>query len=197
MSKAFAVLCLLAFLIATPDCLAAGATTSAIGDTREWHATRPSELDYVVIAPYCMENEIQIEVPPAKVFQILSESNWGDWFVDFQSVEWTSQPPYRVGSTRTVTLKSLAVKERFLAWDPGRRFSFSIDAISLPLLEGMMEDMQLEPRKDGSATHFRWRVFYTPNPLMAALRPIAQPLFAGMFHQSLENLKAYAEKPAP
>lgn len=188
LSKFFALVTLagLAGPILTSPALAA--------DPTEWHATTPSELDYAVVAPYCMDHEVQIQAPPQAVFKVLTDSNWGDWFVDFRSVEWTSPAPHGRGSTRTVRLKDLAVKERFLAWVPNQRFSFSIDAVSLPLLEGMMEDMQLTPTQNGQATRFRWRVYYTPSPLMAAVRPVAEPMFDGMFKQSLLNLKAYAEK---
>ncbi|MEZ0374555.1 MAG: SRPBCC family protein [Candidatus Sericytochromatia bacterium] len=154
----------------------------------------PSELDFAAKAPYCLDNQTLIEAPPEQVFAVLSESDWHDWFVDFKSVEWTSPAPYGVGSTRTVVLKTLTVQERFLAWEPGRRFSFSIDAISLPLVKWMMEDMHLEPVENGRATRFRWRVYYAPAPLMQMAHPIARGIFGGMFKASLNNLKAYAEK---
>jgi hypothetical protein len=174
--------------------LSAQATEAA--DTREWHALQRSELDYAARAPYHLDNELLIEASPDAVFKVLSESDWVNWFVDFRSVSWTSEPPYRVGSTRTVQMKDLAVKERFLAWDPGKRFSFSIDAISNPMVEAMMEDLQLEPVDKGRATRLHWRVYYTPTALIAVLHPIFQGIFGGMFKQSLDNLKAYVEKQA-
>lgn len=153
-----------------------------------------AELGYAKDAPHCIDNQTLIEASPERVFEVLSGSDWGDWFVDFKRVDWTSPEPYGQGSTRTVTLKILSVKERFLAWEPGRRFSFSIDAISVPLVKAMMEDMQLEPVEGGRATRFRWRVYYTPSPLMVAFHPIARKIFGNMFTQSLKNLKAYAEQ---
>lgn len=152
-----------------------------------------SELEYAVQAPFYLDNSLRIEAPPETVFKVLSESDWGQWFVDFESVTWTSPKPYGVGSTRIVKLKMLSVDERFLAWDPGSRFSFSIDAIDLPLVEGMMEDMQMTPLDNGQATEFRWRVYYTPTALMSAIHPIARGIFEGMFKQSLANLKTYTE----
>lgn len=168
----------------------------ALAESTEWHPLRHSELDYITIAPFCMDHEVKIAAPPDAVFRILTDSNWADWFVDFRSVTWTSPQPHGPGSTRTVQMKNLAVKERFLVWEPNRRFSFSIDQISQPLLQGMLEDMQLQPADNGRATRFRWRVFYTPAPLMAVVRPMAESIFDDMFHQSLLNLKAYAEKQA-
>lgn len=159
----------------------------------ERHPIKPSELDYATQTPYYLDNVLRIEAPPEIVFNVLSESDWGQWFVDFGSVTWTSPKPYGIGSTRTVQLKMLSVDERFLAWNPGSRFSFSIDAIDLPLVEAMMEDMQMLPLDNGQATEFRWRVYYTPTALMSAVHPIARGIFEGMFKQSLANLKTYTE----
>ncbi len=159
-----------------------------------WFQLRRSELADIPQMPYHFDNQILIEASPASVFDVLANSNWQNWFVDFVSVTWTSSEPYGVGSTRTVKLKSLSVQERFLAWEPGQRFSFSIDAISLPLIQAMFEDMQLESVEDGRATRLRWRVYYSPNWLMRAVHPIARAIFGRMFRQSLKNLKQYGEK---
>lgn len=161
-----------------------------------WFQLIPSELDYAQSAPFCFDHQLLLEASPQTVFEVLRDSDWAEWFVDFRKVEWTSPDPYQTGSTRTVTLKTLAVKERFLAWEPGQRFSFSIDAISLPLLKQMMEDMQLEPVEKGRCTRVRWRVYYTPSLLMSSVHPLARRIFGSMFKQSLTRLKDYAEKKA-
>ncbi|MEZ0374577.1 MAG: SRPBCC family protein [Candidatus Sericytochromatia bacterium] len=184
----------LALALASLPAAASASDSGPAADQRQWHAIRPSGLEYTVTAPYKVDNQLLIEASPETVFKVLIESDWREWFVDFKSVEWTSPRPYQVGSTRTVTTGMLAVKERFLAWDPGRRLSFSIDAVNWPLLEGMMEDMQLEPVDNGRATRFHWRVFYTPGPLMAAVHPIAGAIFGNTFTQSLQNLKKFIEK---
>src|SRR5205823_552139 len=95
-----------------------------------------------------------------------------------------------VGSTRTVKLKTLSVKETFLVWEPGKRYSFSIDEITLPLVKSMMEDMKLEETIDGG-TRFKWDVHYTPTLLMIIFHPIARGIFGKMFTQSLKNLNKY------
>lgn len=159
-----------------------------------WFPIKASELEDIKTAPFQFDNQLLIEASPEQVFDVLVKSDWADWFVDFRKVTWTSQPPYQVGSTRTVEMKTLSVKERFLAWEPGQRFSFSIDAISLPLISQMLEDMQLEPVENGRCTRFCWRVYYTPNLLMRSIHPIARAIFGKMFKQSLTQLKQYIEK---
>ena len=98
-----------------------------------------------------------------------------------------------VGSTREVELKALTVKERFLAWDPGKRISFCIYAITIPLISEMLEDMQLEPEGDGK-TRLRWTAHYTPSLLMRLIHPVGRMIFSGLFQKSINGLRKYAER---
>lgn len=108
-------------------------------------------------------------------------------------MDWTSPAPHGLGSTRRVMLKLLSVDERFVAWEPGRRYSFSIDAISLPLVAKMLEDTRLESVEGGSATRMRWRVAYTPNLVSRLLHPLVRHIFGKMFSTSLHQFKRYVE----
>lgn len=157
-----------------------------------WHRLTPSGLEDS--EPFAFEHHALIQAPPEAVFEILAHSDWSKWFPDMKAVEWTSPEPHQVGSTRTVYLKDLAVQERFLAWEPGRRFSFSIDSASSPLLERMLEDLRLEPADEGRATRVTWRVTYAPSSLMSLVHPFASASFRQMVSNNLQGLKRYAEK---
>jgi uncharacterized protein YndB with AHSA1/START domain len=177
-----------------PFCLAVRTKTKARSATLMWFQVSPAEISYTQSSPFQIQNETVIHAPPDRVFEILTDgTKQHEWFKDFVACRWTSAPPYGVGSTREIELKTLTVKERFLAWDPGKRLSFCIYAITQPLVSEMVEDLQLEPASNGS-TRLRWTAHYTPTLLMRAVHPIARMKFGAMFKASLEELRRYAER---
>ncbi|HZF48052.1 MAG TPA: SRPBCC family protein [Polyangiaceae bacterium] len=159
-----------------------------------WFQVQPAEIDYTRSSPFQIRHEAQIAAPPERVFDVLSTNEGAkEWFKDFEAIRWTSAPPHGVGSTREVELKLLTAKERFLAWDPGRRLTFCIYALTLPIVTQMVEDMQMEPSGDGG-TRFTWTVHYTPSLLMRPVHPIARKVFGDMFRASTEGLRRFASK---
>ena len=157
-----------------------------------WFPVKPTDLSYTLSSPFQFRNEAVIEAPPERVFEVISSGeDQGKWFKDFVACRWTSAPPHGVGSTREIELKALTVKERFLAWDPGKRMSFCIYAITLPLISEMLEDFQLEPAGDGR-TRFRWIAHYTPTLAMRVVHPVVRAIFGNMFRASIEGLSRHA-----
>ena len=71
------------------------------------------------------------------------------WFDDITSTKWLSAQEESVGSQRQVNLKTMKVKEHFLNWETNKRFTFYLEAATLPLVESMIEDCQFEDRADG------------------------------------------------
>ena len=156
-----------------------------------WFPLQVVDLTYAEGAPFCFLNEAELPAPPDRVWAVLADgSTWPRWFKDFVSTSWTSAAPYGVGSTRDVNLKMLSVRETFLAWEPGRRFAFRIDAITLPLVTAIMEELTLTP-VEGGKTRLRWKASYTPTPLMRVIHPVARAIFGGMFKTTLANLSRY------
>jgi uncharacterized protein YndB with AHSA1/START domain len=157
-----------------------------------WFRTTPSELDFADSSPFRIANVLTIAAPPARVFELFATGEQQEtWFQDFKGCRWDSPAPHGVGSTREITLKTLAVKERFLAWEPGVRMTFSIDAITVPLVKQMMEDMRFEPTAGG--TRLVWHVHYEPTLPMRAVHPAARAVFGRMFRRSAHGLRFYAE----
>lgn len=158
-----------------------------------WFSLEPAGLEYIARAPYRFDNEVVIQAPAERVFDLIADGkSMRRWFHDFVDCRWTSTAPHGVGSTREVELKALAVKERFLQWERGKRIAFNVYAITLPLVRRMIEDLQLEPL-DAGRTRLRWRVHYTPTLLMRILHPIGRAIFGRMFRVSLASLRRVAE----
>lgn len=158
-----------------------------------WFNINDNKLDYIERAPFNVSNEIIINASPEKVYDILMNKDWINWFQDFVSVEWTTPEPHNVNSKRIVKLKTLSVKETILAQENHKRFSFSITAITLPLVKDMLEDMKFEKTEDGN-TKMSWKVYYTPSLLMSLIHPIGRAIFGSMFAKSIKNFKNFVEK---
>lgn len=157
-----------------------------------WFATAPTELDFTENSPFRLTFDAIVEARPERVFDIFAKGEAQEiWFQDFKAVRWTSPEPHSVGTTREVELKILTVKERFVAWDRGNRLSFSIDAITVPLVKRMMEDLQFEGIGE-KGTRLVWTVHYEPSLAMRAVHPVAKMVFGKMFRTSLDGLVKYA-----
>lgn len=157
-----------------------------------WFPTAPTDLDFTTSSPHHLVFDAVIEAPPARVFEIFAKGEAQEtWFQDFKANRWTSPEPHAVGSTREVELKLLTVKERFVAWDPGVRLTFSVDAITLPLVKRLMEDLQFEAVGE-KGTRLVWTVHYEPTLAMRAVHPVVKMIFTRMFRASLAGLVKYA-----
>ncbi|MFO0586861.1 MAG: SRPBCC family protein [Polyangiaceae bacterium] len=155
--------------------------------------TTKSELAFTTSSPFHLSFDATAEAPPKRVFEVLADdAAMKKWFADCKDIRWTSNAPYGVGSTREVQLKMLSVKERFLAWEPGVRMTFSIDAISIPLVKALVEDIQLEALGE-KGTRIVWTVHYEPSLVMRAAHPVAKMIFGKMWRASLAGLVKYAD----
>ena len=157
-------------------------------------ATTPTELEFTTSSPQRLVFDALVEANPDRVFEIFAKGEAQEtWFQDFKACRWTSPEPHAVGTTREIQLKLLTVKERFVAWDPGVRLTFSIDAITLPLVKRMMEDMTFEAVGE-KGTRLVWTVHYEPTLVMRPFLPVAKMVFTKMFRTSLAGLVKYAGK---
>jgi len=159
-----------------------------------WFETDRCDLSYAVDAPCRFESSAVVPASPERVFAVLADpATWPQWFADFQATWWTSPPPHGVGATREVRMRMLGARERFLAWEPGRRFSFAVDALTLPIVKRFVEDVRLEPAGAGR-TRVTWTACYTPTAAMRLVHPLARPIFARMFARALAGLGRYLER---
>jgi uncharacterized protein YndB with AHSA1/START domain len=159
-----------------------------------WFQVHPADIGYTETSPFQIRHEALIAAPPERVFEILASNEGAKaWFKDYVATRWTSAPPNGVGSTREVELKLLTAKERFLAWDPGKRLTFCVYALTLPIVTQMVEDMVIEPSGDGGA-RLVWTVHYTPSWLMRPVHGLARKVFGDLFKASIEGLRTFAPK---
>jgi hypothetical protein len=158
-----------------------------------WFDAEAVPLSFTESSPHRIQNTAAIDASASRVFDILATAErQRDWFVDFVACRWTSPEPHGVGAEREIELKLLTVKERFLAWEPGRRMTFHIHAITLPFVKAMVEDMVIESTGERSC-RVTWTVHYRPSLLMRLGHPLGRAIFGRMFRGSLEGLARYAK----
>jgi hypothetical protein len=154
----------------------------------------PQGLDFLASPPEHMDFEQDVAASADAVFAILADTDrMSLWLDDFVGAEWLGEPRGGAGSRRRVRLRTLTVIERFVAWEPGKRFAFTMEAISLPIVRAVGEDMRLEAVGEGRC-RVRWRVAYDPVPLARLVHPLIRWNFGRLFRKSLVNLKRLAER---
>jgi uncharacterized protein YndB with AHSA1/START domain len=143
---------------------------------------RREDLSFVERAPVVVRAEVSVPASPAAVWPAFADAPaWVDWFTGMQDAHYTSPAPYGVGSTRSVRVMGLVADETILAFDPGKRFAFRVDAANLPMLRALVEVVTLEA--DGAGTRVVYRQALEPKPW---LRPLL-PLLRGQMERGLRR----------
>ena len=132
-------------------------------------------LDWIPEAPVCVTRSVRIPVPVERVWDTIADhESWPQWFGALAGVERIGTGE-GVGGARRVHLKGLTVEEEFLAWEPGRRFAFTVVRATRPGIRSMVEDVRLDPDGDDATT-----VHYTQ-----AIDPLGARLLAPLLRRAL------------
>ena len=154
------------------------------------HALEASFFD---TAPMRFKNVVELSGRPADVFAIFEDGeSWPRWFPGIHKVVWTSNKPYGVGSTRTVSAL-VSIDEYFFRWEQNRRCSFYLTAHSMPLFHAFAEDYLLEEVAPGR-TQFTYIAAIEPRLTVRIGRPIAQTYFSSLFRNGCKGLQSYVLK---
>ncbi|MBL8786877.1 MAG: SRPBCC family protein [Deltaproteobacteria bacterium] len=153
-----------------------------------WFKVRASDATFVEASKKHFVYDFRVEAPAADVFAwVTAPEHLGRWMADLKAARWVTGSPHGVGSVREVQLKTIAVHERVLAWEPGERFVFTIVRASVPILKRMVEDYRFEATGT-SSTRVRWTIAYQPRTLAMPLEPLLAPRFSKMFEASCAKL---------
>jgi uncharacterized protein YndB with AHSA1/START domain len=150
-----------------------------------WYPLEPCDETFFQTAPHIYRFEVDLPVPPARVWESLtSDNSFADWGPLAKSVQWTSPRPFGVGTSRTVVLAGAAmtVHEQYFRWDEGQRHSFYVREANRPLLRRMAEDYVIEERPAGSRLTWTFALEGTARTslLVKALSPGNRLLFGRM-----------------
>ena len=155
---------------------------------------RPVDASFFDTAPMRFKNVVELDASPAKVFAIFEDGeSWPKWFRSIHKVQWTSDKPYGVGTTRTAWLWTVTLDEHFFRWEQNRRCSFYATGQSMPLAHALAEDYLLEELAPGR-TRFTYSVGIDPRRMVAMGGPISRMYFGSMFKSACKNLQSYVVK---
>ncbi|WP_330228172.1 SRPBCC family protein [Nocardia sp. NBC_00508] len=157
------------------------------------HALRPSSLDDISAMRCHLFSERVVAASAPRTFDILATGEGqSEWAGGYRATTWYGSAPHDVGTIRDIHLRWITVRERFLAWQPAVRFTFSADAMSIPLARRMIEDITVDP-VGPDRCRLVWQVHLDP---ALVLRPIEslvmRRFFEPMFDSFAAGLARYA-----
>jgi len=145
------------------------------------------ELDWIDTAPIVLRIDGRLAASPARVFEAFADApGWPAWFPTMTRAAWVAGSG-GVGSEREVSVRGFgSVRERFLAWEPGVRFSFTMIGATSPLVRRMGEDYRLSA--DGGGTRLACTVGIEPSRLGRVAMPLAKRLLLRSFRGAVARL---------
>lgn len=150
----------------------------------------PRPLEWVDHAPVLATATRAIPASPDAVWAVLADhERWPEWFSGLKAVETTANGGQGVGGGRRVHLGPIAVDEEFLAWEPGRRFAFTVTHSSGKGVKSLVEDIRITPSGDDGCS-----ITYTMALDVAAARVVGPVLRRALTKNLTKALGALAER---
>jgi len=149
----------------------------------------PRPLEWIDQAPVRASRSRRIAQPASVVWAAIADHDgWTSWFPRLRAVE-PGPVAEGVGGTRRVDVGALAVDEEFLAWEPERRFAFTVTSSTRPGLRSMVEDIRITPEGPSACT-----VTYTmalEPPAARVLKPVLEPVLRKTIADGLAGLATH------
>ena len=148
-----------------------------------------TNLEFFETSKHRIVGRAHLSASPERVFASFAEpSEWPKWFPMLRSATWIGQAG-GVGSEREVRMGGgLGVfRERFIAWEPGVRYSFTMFETSSPLVNQLAEDYRLAPEDGG--TRLDWVMAGAPTTIGRIAWPVTKALLGSFFRRGGKKLE--------
>jgi uncharacterized protein YndB with AHSA1/START domain len=139
-------------------------------------AMAPRDLNWLHHAPVIVRDTFVVPAPPDQVFERIADlGGWAQWHKGVRKVRLDDGPATGLGAVRTVWVGPSSFHERFIAWAPGERLTFTMLGSNLPGMVGMVEDWELTAQPSTGSTVVASTIALDTR---AALRPLHRALRA-------------------
>jgi uncharacterized protein YndB with AHSA1/START domain len=154
----------------------------------------PVGPEFVETAPTRYVNSVVIDAPAAQVWAALEDASaWPRWAKAIKHVEWTSRPPFGVGTTRTVQMIGrMTVSEEFIVWEPERKMGFRFNDATMNGVGAFAELYTLDEQPPGR-TRVTWVMAMRPKGVSRAIVPITSMPMRRLFGHWLNGFKTLVE----
>jgi len=152
-------------------------------------ALTPRDTDFIDSASTHITTTVTVNASPEEVWAVLVDNErWPEWFAAAKTCRTTSAQAQGVGATRWIHVDLFKVNERFVAWDPPRRWAFTILDANLPGLISVVEQATINPL-GGGKSQLTYVVAADVAPYMRPLVPVLRWRLAGMFKKGLGGIE--------
>ncbi|AXN44093.1 Polyketide cyclase / dehydrase and lipid transport [Mycobacterium marinum] len=144
-------------------------------------------------APFLYRNSVDLAITPEQLFEVLSDAqSWPSWAPVITKVTWTSPPPFRVGTTRTVEMRGgLVGNEEFIAWEPFSHMAFRFNECSTQAVAAFAEDYRVEVIPGGC--RLTWTMAQKPAGPARLGMMLFGPLLNLGLRRFLRKLRSYTD----
>jgi uncharacterized protein YndB with AHSA1/START domain len=118
---------------------------------------------------------------------VADPQTWKAWFPGITGGGYVSAGEHGVGATRILGLAGTRVQETILVHDPPRRWSYRVDAATLPIARAIVETWVLDELAGG--TRVRWTFAIDPTPWFYLL-PLPKAAIGAVWRRGMRNLGA-------
>lgn len=147
----------------------------------------PAGPDFFASAPNRIVVERTVAAPAARIWDAITDTpGWTTWYPTMTSAAVTSDPGHGVGSTRSVKVGRLEADERFIVWEPERRWAFTIVKTNVPLAKRFAEQLELIP--DGDVTTVRYTGAFEPHLIVRLFTRIVEGQIRTAWTAGLDGL---------
>ena len=154
-----------------------------------WFPMRQEDLDFVERAPVVHVADAVVRAPRDAVFAALADaSGWPRWFPNVRAAAYTSPPPHGVGTIREADVRGTRWVEEMIAWDPGRRWAWTVLRASVPFATAQVESFELDDA--GGGTRVRWTLALEPRLLGRLGAPFTGRAMTRLLRRAMTNLEA-------
>lgn len=159
------------------------------------HEMTPFDLDYFDDAAAKYTRRLELACTPEQLFEVFEDGQaWTEWVPGIAAVDWTTEPPYGEGTTRTMTFTGgMQLDELFIAWDAPKRMAFTTTGATQRVWHRFGENYDIEDL-GGERSALTWTVAYEPRAVFAALYPVLRPILPLALGRIIGGLVPYVEQ---